>query len=507
MKRICGDGQVISLYTSDLHPRSKEVAIYDIPDPNFKASIPQQEYQPVMFTLRKGGVLTRHNLENGKFYNSIFLSHMPCKSLTVGFLSDILIVKSPKLKFHHRSECFFRFHAFCMHPFKCLAKFDIDGSVFPDNEHKRQYGKLRNAEIHEDMLIVMTEKNFSLIYDVQEIIKEKMVGNAQGAEDFASSHLELVEKAPPLLFVTLAHMDVLSLGACPWAYIRAVSDSVLEVRDLATKELLHGGRVMWRDRNDVQISPDYLMFHPDDSSRVIHVRTSEIRILAIKEKEGRRTLEEEFAYPKKRKITKTAAPAKYSRSGRLIKSKFELDDSLNRAIAFNVETDLRVLVVLEARRDVEHNCTKLLKVTFYDSLSYDLLHEMDLSVRVEGDIETNTFSVTMDRDILNIVSHKGSQHTVLVYRLKEVMGKEENETKRVKLKRKSRSNVGRYKEEESALGSGMQNESQRQAVRSVRSTATGRPRERRGNAIKRTFTTNNSSSDSDQEEDSDEWVP
>nr|XP_045594718.1 DDB1- and CUL4-associated factor 17-like [Procambarus clarkii] len=509
MKRICGDGRVMTLYTSDLHPRPMEVAVYEIPDPHFRASIPQQEYQPVMFTLRKGGVLTRHNLETGKFYNSIFLSHLPCNSLSVSFLSDILIVKSPNFKFHHRAECLFRFHAFHMHPFKWLAKFDIDGSVFPEKEHKRRYGKLRNAEIHDDMLIVMTEKNYSLIYDAQEIMKEKMVSSIHGVEDFASNHLELVEKAPPLLFVTLAHMDILGLGACPWTYIRAVSDSVLEVRDLATEELLNGGRVMWRDRNDIQISPDYLMFHPDDSSRVIHVRTSEIRILTIREREGKRTLEEEFGYPERGRITKTVEAAKYSRSGRLIKTKFELDDSLNRAIVFNVETDLRVLIILEARRDDEHNCTKLLKVTFYDSLSYDLLHEMNLSVKVDGDIETNRLSISMDRDILNIVSHKGSQHTILVYRLKEMM-EDDTDVRRMKSKRRACDNAGSsYREDESESGDGPQNEIPKKVIRkSLRTAVVERRTERRGTNKRRgkRTATNNTSNESDHT-DSDEWVP
>ncbi|XP_069156253.1 uncharacterized protein [Procambarus clarkii] len=452
MKRICGDGRVMTLYTSDLHPRPMEVAVYEIPDPHFRASIPQQEYQPVMFTLRKGGVLTRHNLETGKFYNSIFLSHLPCNSLSVSFLSDILIVKSPNFKFHHRAECLFRFHAFHMHPFKWLAKFDIDGSVFPEKEHKRRYGKLRNAEIHDDMLIVMTEKNYSLIYDAQEIMK---------------------------------------------------------VRDLATEELLNGGRVMWRDRNDIQISPDYLMFHPDDSSRVIHVRTSEIRILTIREREGKRTLEEEFGYPERGRITKTVEAAKYSRSGRLIKTKFELDDSLNRAIVFNVETDLRVLIILEARRDDEHNCTKLLKVTFYDSLSYDLLHEMNLSVKVDGDIETNRLSISMDRDILNIVSHKGSQHTILVYRLKEMM-EDDTDVRRMKSKRRACDNAGSsYREDESESGDGPQNEIPKKVIRkSLRTAVVERRTERRGTNKRRgkRTTTNNTSNESDHT-DSDEWVP
>ncbi|XP_042228911.1 DDB1- and CUL4-associated factor 17-like isoform X2 [Homarus americanus] len=498
MKRICGDGRLLPLYKMDLYSRPKELAIYEIPDPNFKASIPQQEYQPVMFTLCKGGVLMRHNLENGRLYNKIQLSHLPAGSLSVSFLSDVVIIKSPKLKFLPRTESLFRFSVFSMHPFKHLATLDIASSVFPDGEHKSQYGKLRNAEIHDDMLLVMTNKNFTLIYDAQKIIKEKMMGNVDTAEEFVSKCTMGVEKAPPLLFVTLAHMDILGLGACPWTYIRAVSDSVLEVRDLRTEELLEGGQVRWKDKNDVQISPDYLMFHPDDSSRVIHVRTSEIRFLAIRESGGKRRLEEEFIYPEKRKITKNEEPAKYSRSGRLLKTKFELDNSLNRAISFNIDADLRVLVILEAWRDIEHNCTKLLKVVFYDSLSYDLLHEMDICVKVDGDIETNRLSIHLDRDILNIVSNKGSQHTVLVYRLKEVIEEEENEMKRKMLTRlcnsiSSDSNMERF-------------HLRRRAFRRSGNTAVERPTHRRQNKRRRARTAGSDES-SNESDDDDEWVP
>ena len=70
--------------------------------------------------------------------------------------------------------------------------------------------------------------------------------------------------------------------------------------------------------------------------------------------------------------------------------------------------------------------TKLEKLVFYDSFSYELLHQMDLGVQVEGDIETNRLSVSIDRDILNIVSHKGIRHTVLAFRLKEDFSMEEH---------------------------------------------------------------------------------
>lgn len=54
---------------------------------------------------------------------------------------------------------------------------------------------------------------------------------------------------------------------------------------------------------------------------------------------------------------------------------------------------------------------------------------MDIGVRVEGDIETNRLSVSIDRDVLNVVSHKGSTHTVLAFRLKEDFSREEEDSK------------------------------------------------------------------------------
>lgn len=39
----------------------------------------------------------------------------------------------------------------------------------------------------------------------------------------------MVQEAPPLLFATFAHMDILGLGGCPWAYLTALSDVMLVV--------------------------------------------------------------------------------------------------------------------------------------------------------------------------------------------------------------------------------------------------------------------------------------
>ncbi|KAK8405458.1 hypothetical protein O3P69_001793 [Scylla paramamosain] len=374
MKRILGTGQLMTLYTSSLFPRLKETEIYEIPDPVYRSSIAQEEYQPVLIGLRKGSVLTRHNLDTGRVYDMVNLGPSPTNTLAINYVADVLVIKSPRLFLASQSEHFFRFHVFQLHPFKHLVTFDIESGVFPSKEHRQEFGKLRNAEIHDGLLLVMTEKNFNLIYDAEKII---------------------------------------------------------QVRDMGSGELLGNGRVTWSDGGD-QIAPDFLMFHPDDSSRVIHVRTQEIRILGIHLRNGNRVLEEEFIYPEKRKSSERGDGTRYSRSGRLTKPKFKLDDSLNRALSFNVETDMRVLVILEARRDGDKfNSTMLEKLVFYDSFSYELLHQMDINVLVEGDIETNRLSVSIDRDVLNIVSHKGSQHTVLSFRLKEYFSKDEDNEENV----------------------------------------------------------------------------
>lgn len=86
-----------------------------------------------MFSLRKGGILTRHDLETGQVYNLCDLSSTVLKSLTMGYSSDIIVVKSPKISLSYRTDSFFRFHVYQLHPFKFLATFDIDSSVFPGN--------------------------------------------------------------------------------------------------------------------------------------------------------------------------------------------------------------------------------------------------------------------------------------------------------------------------------------------------------------------------------------
>ncbi|KAG0710736.1 DDB1- and CUL4-associated factor 17 [Chionoecetes opilio] len=278
------------------------------------------------------------------------------------------------------------------------------------------------------LLLVMTEKSFSLMYDAEKIIEDCIANQREVNKALEVRPVTKVRQAPTLLFSTYAHLDILGLGACPWTYIRAVSDCMVEVRDMASEELLGNGQVTWTDGGD-QIAPDFLMFHPDDSSRVIHVRTQEIRILGIHMRDGKRVLEEEFTYPEKKKSSDNEEETRYSRSGRRFKPIFKLDNSLNRALSFNVETDIRVLVILEAWKDVEkYNCITLEKVVFYDSFTYELLHQMDVGVRVEGDIWTNRLSVSIDRDVLNIVSHKGSQHTVLAFRLKENFSREDQDS-------------------------------------------------------------------------------
>lgn len=195
--------------------------------------------------------------------------------------------------------------------------------------------------------------------------------------------------------------------------------------------------------------------------------------------------------------------AKYSRSGRLLKSKFEWDYSLNRALAFNVETELRILAILEAQRD--ENCrTHLVKVTFYDSYSYEFLDELDISTTVDGDIETNRLSVHMDRDILNIVVYKGNQYTIFSYRLKEKIETDENAPNKLKVVKKirerdvhNRRSVS-YAESDSENSEGG-NVRRRQRERNRRERTQGRRRRRRR--------AQGESSETEVEQDSDEWVP
>lgn len=157
-------------------------------------------------------------------------------------------------------------------------------------------------------------------------------------------------------------------------------------------------------------------------------------------------------------------------------------------------------------------------MTFYDSLSYDLLHEMDIFVKVDGDIETNRLSVNMDRDVINIVSRKGSQQTVLSYRLKEVMEEEESETEKVTLQKKLCNNVEGSLKRNGIMNfvverdeGEVENANTRQRTtgrRNSRVTAMERRLARRKKRRRRRLVRNDEfSNESYSETDSDEWIP
>lgn len=59
--------------------------------------------------------------------------------------------------------------------FICLFSFSPSSSS--GKEHREEFGKLRNVEIHDGLLLVMTEKSYSLIYSAEAII-EVSIGTA-----------------------------------------------------------------------------------------------------------------------------------------------------------------------------------------------------------------------------------------------------------------------------------------------------------------------------------------
>lgn len=53
MQRICGDGHLLQMYKVDLHPRPKEIKVYDVPDPVYRSSVPEQGQYWYIFNVRE----------------------------------------------------------------------------------------------------------------------------------------------------------------------------------------------------------------------------------------------------------------------------------------------------------------------------------------------------------------------------------------------------------------------------------------------------------------------
>lgn len=157
------------------------------------------------------------------------------------------------------------------------------------------------------------------------------------------------------------------------------------------------------------------------------------------------------------------------------------------------------------------NSTKLEKLVFYDSFSYELLHETKIGIRVEGDIETNRLSVSIDRDIVNIVSHKGTTHTVLVFRLKEDFPNEEDEEKdegedgeSLQRNPQRTRNKGRKRSQEHES----ENEwEENEAAERRTATRKRRKRENRNRRLRKRNQRKSKESSVSESEDTDEWTP
>ncbi|CAL4060878.1 unnamed protein product, partial [Meganyctiphanes norvegica] len=440
MQRIGMDGKRLRLYRATLQPRLKEHLIYDLPSNVYDGALPDNEYRHVMLMLRKGNLLTRHDLCTGTMYDTLPLgSNFQCNTLMWSPTQDLLAIKSGKVKVPDQPECCFQYQIFNLHPLKKLTFFIIHGKHFPAVEDKKKYGKLRDTEIHEGLLLIITDKSYVLLYDADEVIAQsknlKIISSDESPSSISSSFA--VVTAPPLLFASWVHQDILSIGAR--YYIRGVNDSMLEVRELASQELVINGQVTWGDYSDQQIAPDYLLFHPDDSNRVIHARSRDVRVLALKEDgKGQQCLEEEFRYSNYKDDKTTKRISQFSRSGRLLKTTFVWDDSFNEAVTYDIDRDMDIFAVLEARRDVEHNCSIIKKVIMFNSNNYEVKSQVIINERVDGDIETNRTSLFLARDTLSIVIRNSSGHTLLMYRLVEnfTKGKKKESTSNHKIRQK-----------------------------------------------------------------------
>ncbi|XP_076064928.1 DDB1- and CUL4-associated factor 17-like [Oratosquilla oratoria] len=431
VKRVGRDGRLSTLWSVDLQPRMKEMIIYKVPDPVFRPWLSPNEYRPVVCMLRKGNIVSRIDLKTGQEYQRINTDSTQTHSMSWCYSMDVLVVKSTKMKLE--DDLVIHFTIFHLHPFRKVSVFSVDGKNYPAPQDQSRYGKLRDAEMNEDMLLIVTDKNFILVYNFHDMLKLELPPASQDNSFYESCHdfYEEYEDIQPILFATKAHMDILGMGGCPWVYIRSVSDTMLEVRDLASGELISGGQVTWENSTDQAISPDYLMFHLDDSNRLIHIKTSDLRVLNLEIKNGKRGLREEFRYSNylsSREETLDQGCKMFSRSGRRIKGKYTWDDSYNRALAFQLETDLDILVILEAKRDIERNCTLLERVTLFDSFNYEVVGEVLIEEYVDGDIETNKFNVGMDLDILNIISKKNNTNTFMSFRLIEAFDSDDDST-------------------------------------------------------------------------------
>lgn len=440
------DGSVVSsdellhLYTLPATPKWEDQEMWSGSLPEFLTPpLAFNAHKSTLIVLQKDGWLTFYDGAQGQKRQSVFLSNsVNYREMVCDSESSSIVLKSTRLMMDDREEGIFirrsrsllSMMVFHFPPLAFTAHFSVSKHIFGSN--------IVDAVISHDLLIVMHSDDSLRAYSLSYIF-EKFTLRHFNIGDVDESDLEFrygqhpvgfpynvdITHLPPCLFQVKSKQHHLQIGSFPWKYIIRESHSKCEMFNLKDETAVRHGSIEFSD----DIEQDEILFHPDESPRLIHVSSNAFKIFLINSSNHSRpdassSMEEVFQLSPFNRQGISNGLKLMTQFGRRIRQPVNYSSyfDLKQEITFDYEDELDILAVMAASEvttdddgSLEMN---LDKIYLLDSRTYEVHRTIDLNEVVRM-TSSSSMSVVMDRDLLIVRVRNPSLSTTFIYRLRE----------------------------------------------------------------------------------------
>eukprot|EP00094_Tigriopus_californicus_P002461 TCALIF_02378-PA protein Name:"Similar to Dcaf17 DDB1- and CUL4-associated factor 17 (Rattus norvegicus)" AED:0.06 eAED:0.06 QI:139/1/0.66/1/1/1/3/0/372 len=235
-------------------------------------------HKSTLIVLQQDGWLSLYDGHSGQMRQRVFLSSsVKYREMVCDAESSSVVLKSTRFMIR-RSRTLLSMMIFHFPPLTFKAHFNVSQSIFGST--------IVDAVISHDLLIVMHSDDslraFSLNYILDKFtLRHFKIGDVDES-DLDSRYGQLpvgfpynvdITHLPPCLFHVKSMQHHLQIGSFPWKYIVRASHSQCEMFNLKDGSAVRRGGIEFSD----DIEQDEILFHPDESPRLIHVSSNAFR--------------------------------------------------------------------------------------------------------------------------------------------------------------------------------------------------------------------------------------
>nr|XP_032802040.1 DDB1- and CUL4-associated factor 17 isoform X2 [Petromyzon marinus] len=306
---------------------------------------------------------------------------------------------------------------------------------------------ISDATVSQGFLITMHSDGHVKLFNLEEIVKKYRLKDLSlgqacewnktcgvvGAKPFGIPCNIDIKACPTVLFTVKCLENQLHIGGFPWHYIISLNQrkqkGKFRVFSLANESPSLNSVL---DMQSVALESDWILFHPDDSGRILHVGPRQIDVLCIKTNElaqgPRHQIEKQFTIDTK-EDDQNEPEVFVTSSGRVVKKRFRrFDDDPERETVHVVDhrEEVDLLVVTCVRPG---DAGSIVTVKFHDNYNGRLIKSVPLS---EPWDVTYDQSLCLHADtIVQITQNHNRSYSCHVHKMfnTEVLEEEERERK------------------------------------------------------------------------------